>query len=167
MPWVRFDDDYPTNPKMRALGRNIPAKWLATVAVFFCSRHLTDGVINLQTDLELLCGKSQMPIPTIKRCIPELVRVGLWDVLGEGVYLVHDFLDYNPSAAEVKELRAARAEAGRLGGLRSGASRRSESEASASGGASRVLEPRTRTPTPKSKSAFVKEAVDNSLRNAG
>ena len=47
--------------------------------------------------------------------IDRLIEVGLLDLDGDS-YCVHDFLDYNPAAAQVRKLRKERAKAGAIGG---------------------------------------------------
>ena len=43
MPWVRFDDLFPENRKVRRLPD--PAYRLHVEAIFWCARNLTDGFI--------------------------------------------------------------------------------------------------------------------------
>jgi hypothetical protein len=52
-----------------------------------------------------------------KNAIRRLVAVGLWHEIPGG-YEVHDFLDYNPSRAEVLARREATKEAGKRGALK-------------------------------------------------
>jgi len=58
----------------------------------------------------------------LKKALAELTDRGLWEETASG-WLIHDFLDWNPSSAEVSAKRASRAEAGRRGGRRSGEER--------------------------------------------
>src|SRR5690606_5177208 len=59
-----------------------------------------------------------------------LVKVGLWEP-AEGGFQIHDYLDYNPSADDVRAEQAriseSRAKAGRMGGIASGIARRKHS----------------------------------------
>lgn len=50
-----------------------------------------------------------------RKAAQELLRVGLFHEDGDN-YLIHDFLDYNPTAEQVRSVREARAQAGRKGG---------------------------------------------------
>jgi len=52
-----------------------------------------------------------------------LVRSGLWDRVADG-YRVHDFLDFNDSAATVRKRRSEMRELGKRGGVASGQARR-------------------------------------------
>jgi hypothetical protein len=63
--------------------------------------------------------------------ISELEDAGLWDKL-KGGHRVHNFLKWNYSAAELAEMKRIKSQAGRLGGIKSGATRRSKKEAAAS-----------------------------------
>lgn len=84
----------------------------------WCSRNLTDGVIPAVE----FPGSSCRAQP---RYAAELVRRGLWHEAGGGHcghpaemcapagpdgYSIHDYLDYNPSAAQVGKERAAKAD---------------------------------------------------------
>jgi hypothetical protein len=155
--WVKMDDKFPRHRRIRELRRDTAAKWLHVTALCFCSEHLTDGRID-DIDLPSILDASELTDRIGKRSINNLVAVGLWESTGAGSYVIRDFLDYNPSAAEVKDLRASRAEAGRRGGVRSGTSRRSNNEANASRNgealASSRLEPR---PVPSRKSTTALE----------
>lgn len=131
MSWLKVDDRFPRHRRIRELRGDTSAKWLHVTALCFCSENLTDGRID-DVDLPSLINESELTAAIGKRSINKLVSVGLWEQNEEGSYMIRDFLDYNPSAVEVKELRAARSESGRLGGVRSGTSRRSKNEASAS-----------------------------------
>lgn len=58
-----------------------------------------------------------------------LVAAEMWEPVtkdGEPGYLFHDWPEYNPTEAEIAALSNKRAEAGRLGGMRSGESRRTK-----------------------------------------
>lgn len=124
MSWLKIDDNFPEHE--RIIGLPGPAaKWLHVVALCHCAKQLTDGHIE-PFRLKVICTVAEVPQANVQ--IKELVKAGLWLDNGDGSYEVRDFLDYNPSAAEVKDLRAARSEAGRLGGVRSGASRRNGSD---------------------------------------
>jgi hypothetical protein len=122
MPWVRFDDRFPTHRKVRRLSD--AAFRLHVSAIHWCAEHLTDGHVPAD-ELDLV---SDVRDP--KAAVAEL-EPKLWEPLEDG-WLIHDFLEYQPSAAEVRSTRAKRADAGRLGGKRSAEARRSKPEANAS-----------------------------------
>lgn len=93
MPWVKFDDQYADHPKLDDVSD--AAFRLHVTATCFASRYLTDGYIKLST-LPKLC-RHEDP----EAIANELVAAGLFD-LAPGGYQVHDYLDYNPSKAEVE-----------------------------------------------------------------
>jgi hypothetical protein len=119
MAWVRLDDTFPEHPKLIAAGTR--AGWLWVVGLAYCARHLTDGVIQAAVVPRLVTAYAPS---TRHRCTKALLRVGLWKRTTNGDYRVHDYLAYQPSRAEVLQMRQARAEAGHLGGMRSAATRR-------------------------------------------
>jgi hypothetical protein len=84
----------------------VPAKWLHTAALCYCARHLTDGLLD-ETDLGLLIAEADMPRTAAMRSITKLVDVGLWAKTGEASYELRDYLDYNPSKADVQAKRQA------------------------------------------------------------
>lgn len=113
MTWVKLDDQFPEHPKVMALGKDrLPGMGLWLVGAGYCGRHLTDGFIPRA----FLVGSEQI---RLARC---LVGVGLWEDVSGG-YRMHDYHDYQPAREEVLERRRLKAEAGRLGGLRSGQQR--------------------------------------------
>ena len=110
MTWSRFDDAAPKHPKARMAGNEAWALWAA--AVMYCNRYLTDGFVPTAA---LATECLPFPIsPAKARKLAEAlcevkVRVdghGLFE-RAEGGYLVHDFLDWNPSKAEVESKRKA------------------------------------------------------------
>ena len=119
MSWFRLDDKFHSNPKIIAAG-NAPVGLYARGGCY-CADHNTDGFIPLA--VAQLYGKP--------REIAVLLEIGLWAHADKG-YVMPDYLDFNPSAQEVEERRSKRAEAGSLGGTRSGVSRRSKLEPNAS-----------------------------------
>lgn len=101
MGWAKFDDKFTDHPKVVAAGPL--AELLAMRGVIFCARYETDGFIQFAQIPRISVG-----ISSPKRRIQELVDAGLWEQI-DGGFLVHDFLDYHPSAAE----RAAERESAR------------------------------------------------------
>src|SRR4029453_3920467 len=130
MSWVRLDDQYPDHPKVRALGPLGLA--LQTAAICYCGRYLTDGFLSFTSAAGIIAsimapftlqngsvwtpgitsgasGKDAQEIDWAA----EMVKAGLWESRKRGYY-VHDYLDFNPSRAEVlraRPLPAARVEA--------------------------------------------------------
>lgn len=101
MPWVRFDDRFPMHRKVRRLSDS--AFRLHVSAIHWASEHLTDGHIpNGELDL---VSDSRSP----RKAVGELERAGLWDPVDDG-WLIHDFLEYQPSASKVRAERDAKKE---------------------------------------------------------
>ena len=117
MPWVRFADDYLSNPKVQSLG--LAARVLDFSAIIYSARELRDGKLT-RTDVELVANLTRMR--RWRAAADELVAHGRWVVCEHPVlYLIHDYLSYQPSRetvlAQREELHSVRAEAGRQGGL--------------------------------------------------
>lgn len=128
MTWVKLDDAFHRNPKAREAGLRGRALYIAGLC--YCSAELTDGAI-MKTMLPVLAAEADVKPADARR----LVDVGLWVDVGDR-YVVHDYLAWNPTAAEARERRAKRQAAGRLGGQRSVEQKRSRSEASGQANAS-------------------------------
>ena len=111
-----MDDKFHSHLKVITAGN--AAVGLFARAGCWCSDHNSDGVIPFP--VAALFGKPKE--------IEALLAVGLWAKTDTG-YVMPDFLEFNPSAEEVAERRAKRAEAGAQGGTKSGAVRRSKAEA--------------------------------------
>lgn len=127
MVFFRIDDGWHNHPKVVAAGNAAAGLWAR------CGSYC--GHYNLEGRVPKAIARGY----GTRTEIAKLLSVGLW-VDGGDVYLMRDWCDYNDSADEVAAKKAARARAGRLGGLRSGESRRSNSEANASANAPPVVE---------------------------
>lgn len=119
MAWVRLDDRFPDHPKVDPLSDG--AFRLHVSAICYAANHLTDGFIPTLRAARL--------VPRFKSSYPkELEKAGLWEPQGTEGWRIHHYLDFQPSADEVRAERerisATRAQAGRVGGLRSAAARR-------------------------------------------
>lgn len=114
MTWVRLDDGFATHPKI--LGLSDASLRVLLESYCYAAQHMTDGLLAPAVASRLGTRKART----------ELVSAGLWDETPEGV-VIHDYLTYNPSRAEVEErrdyLHQVRAAAGRKGGLKSGETR--------------------------------------------
>lgn len=106
MAWVRLDDLMPENPKVLRAGPG--AGWLHVCALAYCNRNLTDGHVPA-TALRRLADLED-PAREAER----LVEAGLWDEVEDG-YEIHDYLDFQPSAAEVRKQRETKKKAGKAG----------------------------------------------------
>ena len=142
MPWGRVDDSAYTHPKF--LGLDPAAVGLWAMALSYCNDHLTDGFIPREQVSRLITATPSRAL----RLANGLVTAGLWENRGTAGFQVHDYLDWNDSADEVRAKRAtiaeARSRAGRIGGVRSAEVRRSKRaskpEANHEANASGVLE---------------------------
>lgn len=114
MTWVRKDDQMPINRKVASLSDG--AYRLDDEAICWSSRNLTDGVV-VADDFGGISKRATV------RNAGELVRRGRWHRAGdepctsencpppgEDGWVIHDYLEYNPSAAEVRDGRKKRAE---------------------------------------------------------
>lgn len=144
--YVRVHDGLPDHPKIAEVGGM--AAWLYVSGLCYSSRHLTDGIVPVR-----MVGRLT-DLPDIEALASRLLEANLWhraqhdckecpQGLGD-VYIIHDYLDHQRSAQEVKELSAKRSAAGRNGGKASGESRRGEANAQAN--AKQVLQ-QTRSKT--------------------
>jgi 5-methylcytosine-specific restriction endonuclease McrA len=99
--WAKFDDRYDDNRKVkRAWKRSGAAAALHVMAITYCCRHQTDGVVDLAWIEE------KLPSPREReKVIGVLVDVGLFNVLDGETFEVNDFLEYNPSKAQVERER--------------------------------------------------------------
>jgi len=117
MTWVRLEDQFDEHPKIAALSDTALALFVCGLG--YCNRNLTDGFIPTAVGNGKLRYCDGNPVPAIR----ELVAAGLWEQVGGG-WLVHDFLDYQPSKEKVLEDRAKKQAAGRAGGQASARARR-------------------------------------------
>ena len=101
MAWLKIDDRVRTHPKIVEAGP--VAAWFWFCGICYCREHLTDGFIADKMLSTLVPGA-----PSWKRPAAALVAAGLWHREERG-YRVHDFLEWNPSRAEVEAQRAAEA----------------------------------------------------------
>lgn len=108
MGWVRVDDDFYDHPKFLDLSLEAIGLWVALLA--WSNRNLRDGAI---------------PHTMIRRfgaddiLVAELVDSGLLERADDGVLVIHDYHDFQPSADDVQakrqDISAKRADAGRKG----------------------------------------------------
>jgi hypothetical protein len=129
--YVKLDAHFDEHPSHADL--ELEHFGLIACALAYCLRNLTDGHLPLKSVRGF--GKSGKGI----KVADQLVGLGKW-TRSESGYQITDYLQHNPSRAEVLAKREARAMAGKTGGIRSGASR-SKNEANASVVASTDVEP--------------------------
>ncbi len=100
MGWLRLDDAFGDHPKI--IGLSDRAFRAHVMGLLYCARHLTDGIVP------------RAAAPKVA-AVRELERAGLWTSTRGGGWLIHDFLDYNPSKAETLDKRSAKSMAGAKG----------------------------------------------------
>ena len=100
MPWVKLDDQFSDHPKVLEAGPL--ASWLYVCGLTYAAKHLTDGFIP--------SGKIRAlaDVDNPQALADKLVATGLWDRVDNG-YIIHDYLEYNPTSEETKRKRAANA----------------------------------------------------------
>ena len=99
MPWSKLDDSFYDHEKVVAAGTL--GAGLFALALSYTARKLTDGFVP-RGMIPRLVADVDDPIALADR----LVEAGLFEKV-EGGYQIHDYLDYNPSAAEIKQKREA------------------------------------------------------------
>lgn len=118
MAWVRIDDSFAQHPKLAKAGPLAMAMQIA--ALCYCNRNLTDGFVPraiARTLLDWEVVESSGRVCTLaytsgmagndvtsEWVIGILVESGMWIERANG-YQIHDYLEYQPSASEVKEQR--------------------------------------------------------------
>lgn len=119
MAWVRLDDSFYDHHKFDKAGPLGLALWVTGLA--YCNRNLTDGFISRAAARRLIdfegvawrCWMGEMSgggeDAEPDDVAAHLVACGLWET-AEGGYMVHDYLDYQPSAEQVRGERAKVAE---------------------------------------------------------
>ncbi|WP_213452869.1 hypothetical protein [Rhizomonospora bruguierae] len=122
MTWFKVDDSFYDHPKVFDAPDAAVALW--TRAGTWSARNLTDGFVPAGLPARL-CDDHET-------AVRELVRRGLWRRTNGG-YQFHDWREYQPTADDVRNLRAKRAEAGRRGGLARAKQNASKRQASVSG----------------------------------
>lgn len=100
MTWAKIDDHMPEHPKI------VPAGPLALAlqvrAICYCARHLTDGFLPALMVGSLTYDLGNRDWPKV------MTDAELWEYdEARSGFIVHDYLDYNPSKAEVQQTRAA------------------------------------------------------------
>src|SRR5262245_10798864 len=101
-PWVRLDDGFADHPKIKRAGPL--ATWLHVAGLCYASRYSTDG--HLPVEVIPTLASFQDLVVQVQTLVDRLVEVKLWE-RAEGGFVIHDFLDYNPSAEKVKAEREA------------------------------------------------------------
>jgi hypothetical protein len=102
MSWAKLDDQFYDHPKVSSISQKYltSAVGLYCLALCWCANQLTDGRIPKPQVSRLTGGICNGNVKSVQ----ELVRVGLWVDAGDE-YVIHDYLQYNPSRAKVLEER--------------------------------------------------------------
>jgi len=98
MTWLKVDDGFPTHRKVLSIPRGprrLAAVGAWTLAGAWVAGNLNNGRIPAGVLDELAIGP---------RVVADLLAAGLWTENGSG-YVMHDYLDYNPSADKVEKER--------------------------------------------------------------
>ena len=153
MAWAKIDDQFYMSVKNSLMDRDEQDLYLA--GIVYCNGQLSDGFIPA-TRLTMLCTWAKLPNEANAQAIAShLVEHGFWEVMDNG-YMVHDFLDWNMSRAEIIALREARSEAGKRGGQASGVTRKAQAEANEAKheAIAQAKSKQNRTPYPYQSSSF-------------
>lgn len=152
MAWFKVDDKLHDHRKARAAGTAAMGVWL--LAGSWAADNLTDGFIPATI----------LPRWGRPRDASRLVDVGLWhadEQDGEQGWRFHEWAERQPTRAQKIAERSAKAEAGKIGGLASGRSRR---EASAKQSATGQVELPSR-PVPSPSSSEIADAIPEPHRD--
>jgi len=145
--WVRIDDRAREHRKL--LKAKADGCWMWACGLMYCnSQKARDGFIPDEIVSQLYPFRA--PIKLAAR----LVSVGLWERV-EGGFRVHDYHDYQFNGVDAASISAKRAEAGRAGGIKSGATRRDKAEAKTKQVASEATNPIPSHPIPEENSRAV------------
>jgi hypothetical protein len=113
--WLRLDDSYPEHPKLASLTDSAFRAHVRCMA--YCARHLTDGYVPASVVREYA--------GSVLGELTATPRIGSSSLLEEcdGGFMVHDYLDYNPTREKVladRKREADRKAAQRHGGCPGG-----------------------------------------------
>jgi hypothetical protein len=157
--WSKIDDQFYLNVKNATIDRDEQDLYIA--GNVYCNGQLTDGFIPAAI-VAMLCIWAKIPNEANAQAIASrLVEHNYWELIEHG-YMVHDFLDWNLSKAEVLELRAARSEAGRRGGLISAANRQASAQAKSKQNATQYQNPLTDKEHIEANASIIKPAKPSS-----
>ena len=107
MPWFRLDEGFHQHPKVLKAGNAAVGLWIRCGT--WSAQYLTDGFIP--ANIAATYGRP--------REIEQLIAAHLWQ-RHEGGFLMPDYLDYNPSAEEIRQRRKADLERKRRGAKSAG-----------------------------------------------
>ena len=93
MPWFRLEDSFHHHPKVMRAGNAATGLWVRCAT--YSAQYLTDGAVS--DEVAHTYGNN--------REIDKLLAAHLWVQNGSG-FVIPDYLEYNPSAADVRKERA-------------------------------------------------------------
>ena len=105
--WARLDDELMDHRKIfiagEIIGKNGAAVALGFYALglMYANKHLTDG------HLPMAVVRSFRHVDNPTSIADALAKAGLWDKNGSSGFQIHDFEEFNPSSAKVKQRRKA------------------------------------------------------------
>jgi len=115
MVWAKIDDQFTDHEKV--VGLSLAAKGLWLCGLVYSARRLTDGFVS-EDVVARECYNAESDSLTWTELSNELVNAGLWERAERG-FQIHDYLEYNPSKAQVQAERMTlsekRAAAGKAG----------------------------------------------------
>jgi hypothetical protein len=119
LPYIRVAVTMPRHPKLDAVPRS--KRWLLIELWCYCHETRNDGLITAAA-FEARGTKAERDA---------LLAAGWAQRLPDGSVQMHDYLDYQQSAAEIEELGSKRSAAGKAGAAAKAAKRQASAEASA------------------------------------
>jgi len=96
MTWLTVDDNFADHPKVEALSDK--AFRLHVSGLCYCAKHQTDG--------KVVASRAARLVGYTSKALTELLGAGVWHTSPDG-FEIHDFLDWNPSKADVTKRRNA------------------------------------------------------------
>ena len=93
MAWFKLDDHFGNHPKVNKAGNAATGLWVRCAT--YSAQYLTDG--HIPVEVARLYGT--------RNEIKALLDVGLWEMNGDGGYVMPDYLDFNPSRQQVETER--------------------------------------------------------------
>ena len=109
LPKFTLEVGFHRHPKW--VGASAQAIGVFVASLSYCAEHGTDGrLMRAEGRDDSLATALGIALRDVRRVRKELVERGLWEI-ENGWLQVHDYLDHNPSAAEVKDNARRRAAA--------------------------------------------------------
>ena len=174
MAWVRMDDCWDEHPKCVKAGPLAMAVQKRSLA--YANRNTTDGFIpsaiakriswEVSEDAARHLGISAdewLRLDAASELTERLVEAGIWYVVDDG-FLIHDYLDFQPSKADLEERSDAKKAAGRKGGLAKAKQASSKSQAEAKQTSSKTEAKLKPVPVPVPEPVTTPKGVVNGAR---